>query len=417
MKSFSAKMRLKRSIFFSFSIAATLLSNKSSRFSVEAAKHQLCADPHTGAYVGLAIDVDTYDSIPTPESAVYNVTQKWALVEERDDDGPMNSFAGKFLQVEPDLGRSYPEKGQHLKRVDELWQDSPYISFELFVAKAGWHTLFLRWTGGDTIGGGDSLYATMWKGSIAKKHNVVTGQRTLKPIVVAIDSKPSTYAGCCYNVNSHACPCRLEAPPANDTECPNFIAQHQAAHFGIKCPLGPGALEFVRSPEWYLFAGQDVGNLEDFATEPWDATCEADGSNTADSGSDYASWNLEKGLYTLTIFAREDGTAFDGFYFAGPDSDAPHFRTVFATGDSTICNLPIALERGWVRVSLAIVAGLLSMLIVYVIGKQVVNRFCSEENYQQGIVFSSSRSRTATSMYDELEFNCSSSVESEKVLA
>jgi len=407
--------RPKRSILFSLTIAILLLSSKHiSR--VDAARHQLCADPHTGSYVGLAIDVDTYDSVPTPETSVYNVSQKWALVEEVADDGPMNSFAGKFLQVEPDLGRNYPEKGQHLKSVDELWEDSPYISFELYVAKEGWHTLFLRWTGGDMIGGGDSLYATMWKGSITKKHSVVTGQRTLKPIVVPIDSKPSTYAGCCYDTSSHSCPCRLEAPPANDTECPNFIAQHQAAHYGIKCPLGPGALEFVRSPEWYLFAGQDTGNVEDFSAEPWDATCEADGSNTADSGSDYASWNLKKGIHTLTIFAREDGTAFDGFYIAGPDSDAPLLRTVFAAGDSTTCNLPIALERGWVRAMLATVVGLLSMLAVVVVGRQLANRLCSEDNYQQGITFSSSRSRTAPPMYDELEFKSSSS-ESEKVLA
>lgn len=166
------------------------------------------------------------------------------------------------------------------------------------------------------------------------------GQRSLKPLMVPIDATASTFAGCCYDGRTHACPC-LKSAPSTDIEkkhCPNFVPQHQAAGYGIQCPLGPGAMQFIKEPTWYLFAGQSVGNVEDFQAEPWDATCEANGSNTADSGADVASWYLSKGqTYSFVVFAREDGTAFDGFYLAGPDSDAPLVQTSFAEGDSTIC--------------------------------------------------------------------------------
>jgi hypothetical protein len=36
------------------------------------------------------------------------------------------------------------------------------LAFRLRVSTPGVHTLFLRWTGGDTVGGGDSLYATLY---------------------------------------------------------------------------------------------------------------------------------------------------------------------------------------------------------------------------------------------------------------
>ena len=56
----------------------------------------------------------------------------------------------------------------------------------------------------------------------------------------------------------------------------------------------------------------------DFDSEPWDATCEAEGVGTADSGTDIASWELEAGDYTLSFYPREDGTCFDAFYLVGP---------------------------------------------------------------------------------------------------
>ena len=76
----------------------------------------------------------------------------------------------------------------------------------------------------------------------------------------------------------------------------------------------------------------------DFADEPWDATCEANGSNTHDSGHDFPSWYLEEGDYDLRIYAREDGTALDGIYVAGPDSVAPGITSKYNAGDSTLCS-------------------------------------------------------------------------------
>jgi len=309
-----------------------------------AAKHTLCADPVSGGFVGLAADADTYDSIPGSMSPGDQIEQKWILVEEQEpsadknNTGPIHSFTGKFLQVLPDTGRTYPGRGERLSSVETLLQSSPYIQYQIHVEKEGWHTLFLRWTGGDEIGGGDSLYVAMLEGNSAKVDTkAVSGQRSLKPLMVPIDASATSFAGCCYNGQTHACRCVKTAPDENDPHCPFFVAQHEAAGYGIQCPLGPGAMEFIKDPKWYLFAGQSVGNVEDFAAEPWDATCEANGSNTADSGADVASWYLSKGTYSLAIFAREDGTAFDGFYIAGPDSDAPLIQTIFSEGESTTC--------------------------------------------------------------------------------
>ena len=72
-------------------------------------------------------------------------------------------------------------------------------------------------------------------------------------------------------------------------------------------------MEGVQAPLWYLFAGQEYGNVmgapraqplapghgplttvlratspADFDSEPWDMTCEAAGIGTADSGKDFA---------------------------------------------------------------------------------------------------------------------------------
>jgi len=317
-----------------------------------ATKHSLCADPVTGAFVGLAADVDTYDSIAGSKSIADQLDQKWILVEETSNNksnnntGPINSFTGKFLQVLPDVGRSYPGRGEgRVTAVQTLLDESPYVQYQIRVEKEGWHTLFLRWTGGDMIGGGDSLYVAMLQDDNSKKaktggRKAMIGQRSLKPLMVPIDATATSFAGCCYDGRTHACPCLKTAPQTEEENenCPNFVPQHQAAGYGIQCPLGPGAMQFVKEPTWYLFAGQSVGNVEDFTAEPWDATCEANGSNTADSGADVASWYLSEGqTYSFVIFAREDGTAFDGFYLAGPDSDAPLIQTSFAEGDSTIC--------------------------------------------------------------------------------
>lgn len=332
----------------------------------------LCADNQWGAFVALAIDEDSYDSIPGAKTAGYDQQQSWRLVHEgsgsasppgeddKKESGPINSMSGQFLQVLPDVGRVYPPRGEHLKSVSQLQAEAPYLTFRIRVTDPGWHTLFLRWTGGDNVGGGDSLYVSLVE---EKKDNVVIGQRTLKPAVVPIDAGAFTFAGCCYDMNTHACPC-FKTVPDNAT-CPSFVGKHEASGFGAKCRMGPGVMEFVPKPHWYLYAGQEEGNVMDFDSEPWDATCEAEGSSTSDSGRDFASWELKAGVYRLQIFAREDGTAFDGLYLAGPNAEAPDMTQRFAAGESTICKhqrLTSPVLMTFSIVGAVAVIGLLSMM-------------------------------------------------------
>merc|ERR1712166_462738 len=93
----------------------------------------------------------------------------------------------------------------------------------------------------------------------------------------------------------------------------------------------------IKHPLWYLFAGQEDGDIMDFDSEPWDVTCEADGSNTKDSGHDFPSWVLDHGSYELRLYAREDGTALDGIYIAGPNGDAPLISKRYTKGGSSYC--------------------------------------------------------------------------------
>lgn len=295
----------------------------------------------SGAFVGLAIDENVYDTTPGnsfagDERRDPSGPQDWILTDAGKD-GPKNSFTGKFLQVLPDDGRTYPGRSVHMKHPDELEGNSPYVSFNLHVPKdkAGWHILFVRWTGGDSIGGGDSFYLAMYKKK-GKKRTLVTGERTIKPAVVPITSPIHHYAGCCYDMVTHACPCH-ETDPKDNSTCPNFIDTERAANFGAQCFLGPGIMQIIEAPKWYLFAGQEMGDVMDFNSEPWDATCEAEGSNTKDSGHDFPSWELEKGDYELRVFAREDGTALDAIYMAGPNAGAPSVSAIYKQGDSTIC--------------------------------------------------------------------------------
>jgi hypothetical protein len=299
-------------------------------FSVE----RLCSNPDTGVFIGLAVDEKVYVSVPGGPDPDTGKIQSWNLVDE-DSIGPSHSFTGRYLQVVPDEGRVYPSRGEHLTDLKQLENNSPYVAFRLDVSKegAGWHTLFLRWTGGDTVGGGDSVFVSLH--SLSKSKSAIAGHRSLKPLKVPIDSTFRNFAGCCYDMQTHACPCQ-KSQPTNET-CPNYIVREEAAKFGAQCSVGPGVMEFVDSPQWYLYAGQEVGNVMDFDAEPWDATCEAEGSDTADSGRDYASWNIPKGEFELRIYAREDGTAVDAIYIAGPNGKAPGLLQKFGVGDSTIC--------------------------------------------------------------------------------
>ena len=322
------------------SIAALLLSTLCLVVPLSAAlassrASSLCPDEN-GAFVGLAADPTAYSSVPGVALNASFVAQEWKLVDESTI-GPRNSLTGSYLQVLPDARRTYPSRGVVLTDPAQLEGNAPYVAFRLRVEKdkKGWHTLFLRWTGGDTVGGGDSMFVTMYNpGS-----KLVTGQRTLRPTFVPVSTTIRTIAGCCYNSKTHACPCVNDdsQDQHNNETCPNFLPREQAASFGIQCPLGPGVMEFVNAPRWYLYAGQDVGNVMDFEAEPWDATCEAEGSNTKDSGAAFASWYLNPGTHELRIYAREDGTALDAIYVAGPQTPAPAFLRHYNVGDSTVC--------------------------------------------------------------------------------
>jgi len=169
----------------------------------------LCADSSNN-FVGMAIDKDAYITVAgSPDDD--GTTQTWELTQEDTVDpmkdgnkkptGPQHSYSGKFLQVLPDSGRSYPERGNHLDHAKDLDGDSPYVAFDLKVSRdrQGTHILFVRWTGGDTVGGGDSLYVVMYKKN-GKKRTLVYGQETVKPTVVPIDAGMANYEGCCYDM-------------------------------------------------------------------------------------------------------------------------------------------------------------------------------------------------------------------------
>ena len=76
--------------------------------------------------------------------------------------------------------------------------------------------------------------------------------------------------------------------------------------------------------------------MMDFDSEPWDATCEAAGQGTADTGLNLPQWDLNKGDYFLRLYPREDGTALDAVAIVAPGGDAPN-AVRLARGDSTLC--------------------------------------------------------------------------------
>ena len=53
---------------------------------------------------------------------------------------------------------------------------------------------------------------------------------------------------------------------------------------------------------------------------------------------DSAGWYLKPGDYELHMYAREDGTALDAIYVAGPVSPAPDPSKSYTAGDSTLCS-------------------------------------------------------------------------------
>jgi len=369
-------------------ISITAFQALSGHVHVSAKSEPLCSDA-SGIYLGLAIDEDSYETFagkeyiapaPTEKTPPWapksSPPQQWKLTDEQNDAGPQKSFGGKYLQVSPDTGRTYPDPTSHhhchLKIITDIEEESPYISFQLRVPKGGQgiHTLFVRWTGGDDIGGGDSFYVVM-----KHKGEIVSGQRTIKPSVVPVDSDKMPFAGCCYQHSTHACPCFHTKPDEATCAEHDWLDKEHAAEHDKECLVGEGMMDIIKAPKWYLFSGQEDGNVMDFEEEPWDATCEANGSNTADSGHDFPSWYLEKGDYELRIYAREDGTAVDGIYVAGPDANAPGITHKYSTGDSTICpRTPLFKTIG---MSLGIglgVVGLVAFLMISETGQEVMHQ-------------------------------------------
>ena len=282
-----------------------------------------------GAIVGLASDGTYHVRPPSNGGTVGTNPESWMVVHESVKQGPFNSFTGTFVQVLPDDHDSY----------NDIYGAGSFtmtgLDWAFDVTTAGMHTLFLRWTGGDTVGGGDSLYATVRKDATDE---LVRGPDTYKPKMLPIDETPGMFTGCCYSPMTHACPCFT--PDMNSTamcQSPNgyWVPLESSRQTGRTCKLINGEMAFVDSPRWYLFSGQDAGNIMDFASEPWDATCEAEGTSTADSGKDFAQWELTPGRYHIVFYPREDGTAIDAFYLTPPGVAPPTGDTVLVAGSSS----------------------------------------------------------------------------------
>lgn len=293
-----------------------------------------------GGFIGLASD-GAY-TLRLPADAPGN-PEKWMRVRNSGSDPrgahvpamgtyvtPINgSFTGEYVQVLPDDRSQYKD----IYGIGSFSMTG--LDFELKVTAAGLHTLFLRWTGGDAVGGGDSLYVVMRD---AQTDALIPGRSTFKKKLVPVDKAPGI-AGCCYDHVTHQCHCFNSEQPTPDqvagATCKVWVPALRAKNYGIMCEAGNGEMVAVTDPKWYLYAGQDSGNVMDFDSEPWDATCEAEGIGTRDTGLDFAAWDLLEGSYRLVIYPREDGTALDAFYLAGPETPPPTGLRLSA-GDSTV---------------------------------------------------------------------------------
>ena len=132
-----------------------------------------CADSN-GEFVGLVGD-HHYAVESAPNGDAWTSTQ---------DDGTFHSFTGTFLQVLPDDGDSHaPDESDA-----DPFAEMASVRFAITVESAGIHTLSVRWTGGDTVGGGDSLYAVMRQrvGAGDGRGAIVGGVLTYKPEQVGI---------------------------------------------------------------------------------------------------------------------------------------------------------------------------------------------------------------------------------------
>lgn len=293
-----------------------------------------CADGH-GRIQALAADGNFIVRPAVDASPNGNNPEAWVRINE--DNPPSggkvaNSFTGSYMQVLPDDRDSY----NHVTGSSSFTMTG--LQFNIRIYDPGMHTLFLRWTGGDAVGGGDSLYVVMYD----VQDRIVAGVPTYSAKTVGMVEKEGQFAGCCYNPDTHACPCYEPAqlPQTGDSfpGCQSWISSSspRARTLGLMCEVGHGQVKWVSAPMWYLFAGQAYGNVMDFDSEPWDATCEAEGTGTKDSGLDVAQWKLESGDYRLVIYPREDGVAVDSLYLATPKNPQPPNDLRLKAGDSTI---------------------------------------------------------------------------------
>mmetsp|Transcript_1070 Transcript_1070/g.3644 ORF Transcript_1070/g.3644 Transcript_1070/m.3644 type:complete len:375 (-) Transcript_1070:262-1386(-) len=285
---------------------------------------QLCASV-AGFFAGLVAD-HVHEVVPSSLSGQPEMWVEVIASEQLPAKRIANSFAGVYLQVLPDDADSYNDVST------EGSFTQTYVSFDIRVEeeaeKEGIHTLFLRWSGGDVVGGGDSLYAVMVD---KEEGSFVPGLATVRDATVAIEG--TQYSGCCYDAAaSHECACVSDLSVCSPPTV--AVDRVSAQGFGAQCPAGRGQVDRVPAPLWYEFAG---GNVLDFDAEPWDVKCEAQGTGPADSGRDAAQWDLTRGTYELRLYPREDGTAFDAFYLAGPSADAPRSDLRLSKGASTVC--------------------------------------------------------------------------------
>ena len=137
------------------------------------------------------------------------------------------SFTGEYLQVLPDDRDDY----------NDIYGQGSFtmtgLDFAFTVEKTGVHTLFLRWAGGDTGGGSDSLYAVVRRDDTDA---IVPGPDTFKPKRIGIADNPGQYLGERHISQHSACialpeytlsPRRLLLPP-RDTRVPLLHARHEA---------------------------------------------------------------------------------------------------------------------------------------------------------------------------------------------
>ncbi|KAL3900547.1 MAG: hypothetical protein SGPRY_012445 [Prymnesium sp.] len=294
-----------------------------------------CAD-ELGRIIALAADKH-YLVRPPSAPQTDNEVELWKEVPEEATGTASNSFTGSYMQVFPDDRDHY----NHITGYESFTMTG--LEFKLRIYEPGVHSLFMRWTGGDTIGGGDSLYVVMYE---AETGSIVPGVTTYTPKMISMTESEGRFAGCCYNPTNHACPCyetsQVQDQTVGPAECtrpqawiPN-AASSSARRRGFMCEVGHGQVSLISAPRWYLFAGQQYGNNKDFDSEPWDMTCQAEGVGTTDTGTDFAQWDLHAGDYRIVIYPREDGVAFDALYLTTPSNSAPPNELRLKMGGSTV---------------------------------------------------------------------------------